>query len=321
MSTPLLHTGSIGPDVKKLQETLGIDGDGVFGPKTHAAVAKFQREHRLVPDGSVGPETERALALKASADAYHAPDVPPQPAPSDPVIVSGQPTPAAPAVTPVQPTPTAPLHGRRQPAHRSPTPAPQAATPPSPAVAATMKRILDTARAEVGQHEVGGDNRGPAMAKYGAPAGEPWCAFFETWTVGQVMPGMIHPTGSAKNLMQQVHTQGAFHPVASNYRPKQGDMLFFDNGPGRGHVGFVERVDRNGTVHTIEGNIPPQGPVAPAAAQRDGVYRTSYSPASLREWQLLGYGDTQTMVATQLGQLGSPQVAAAKPANQAPAKS
>src|SRR5262245_44692460 len=56
-----------GDDVRQLQERLlelGYDlgrADGIFGPGTSAALARFQREVGLVPDGSCGPQTMHAL--------------------------------------------------------------------------------------------------------------------------------------------------------------------------------------------------------------------------------------------------------------------
>ena len=58
----LLRIGSRGPAVAKVQRALGIEADGIFGPKTRAAVKAFQRSHGLVVDGIVGPQTRAALA-------------------------------------------------------------------------------------------------------------------------------------------------------------------------------------------------------------------------------------------------------------------
>ncbi len=57
----------IGDDVRQLQERLlemGFDvgrADGVFGQRTAKAVARFQREVGLAPDGAYGPQTMTAL--------------------------------------------------------------------------------------------------------------------------------------------------------------------------------------------------------------------------------------------------------------------
>jgi putative chitinase len=53
----LLRVGSTGDDVKKLQEKLGVDVIGKFGPKTEAAVKGWQAAHGLTPDGLVGDAT------------------------------------------------------------------------------------------------------------------------------------------------------------------------------------------------------------------------------------------------------------------------
>jgi cell wall-associated NlpC family hydrolase len=62
----LLRFGSRGADVASVQRQLGIAADGIFGPKTRAAVRGFQRSHGLVVDGIVGPQTRAALARAAS---------------------------------------------------------------------------------------------------------------------------------------------------------------------------------------------------------------------------------------------------------------
>jgi putative chitinase len=53
----LLKLGSEGEDVKKLQQKLGVDPIGKFGPKTDAAVKEWQSKNGLTADGIVGDGT------------------------------------------------------------------------------------------------------------------------------------------------------------------------------------------------------------------------------------------------------------------------
>jgi hypothetical protein len=64
---PTLNQGDSGPVVKTLQIGLNkilnitLVPDGRFGPKTLAAVKKYQELRKLVVDGRVGPKTQAAL--------------------------------------------------------------------------------------------------------------------------------------------------------------------------------------------------------------------------------------------------------------------
>ncbi|WP_201092224.1 peptidoglycan-binding domain-containing protein [Thiocystis minor] len=66
----LLRTGSSGQPVRHLQSSINflqivsppLAVDGIFGPKTQAAVIAFQRALHLTTDGIVGPLTGQALA-------------------------------------------------------------------------------------------------------------------------------------------------------------------------------------------------------------------------------------------------------------------
>lgn len=59
--------GSSGGVVKSVQRIVGAYPDGVFGPKTHRAVQRWQSRQGLVADGIVGPITARAMGLNASS--------------------------------------------------------------------------------------------------------------------------------------------------------------------------------------------------------------------------------------------------------------
>ncbi len=72
----MLTTGTRGSDVTRLQRTLASRGfnpggaDGVFGARTRAAVAAFQRSRGLSADGVVGRNTSRSLFGSTDAKLY-----------------------------------------------------------------------------------------------------------------------------------------------------------------------------------------------------------------------------------------------------------
>jgi lysozyme len=53
----VLSEGDHGPDVAWLQRFLGVTADASFGPKTEAAVKRYQDMRGLAPDGEVGRKT------------------------------------------------------------------------------------------------------------------------------------------------------------------------------------------------------------------------------------------------------------------------
>ena len=60
----MLKIGNKGEEVKKLQEALGINNDGIFGKQTEEAVKLFQKKNGLEVDGIVGDKTWAALGFK-----------------------------------------------------------------------------------------------------------------------------------------------------------------------------------------------------------------------------------------------------------------
>lgn len=62
---PVLRQGATGDAVKLLQSALGLREDGIFGPKTAAAVLSFQKAHQMLADGIVGPVTWAAVIPSA----------------------------------------------------------------------------------------------------------------------------------------------------------------------------------------------------------------------------------------------------------------
>jgi hypothetical protein len=46
------------------QKALGVEADGVVGPRTRAAAKRFQRKNGLIADGVIGPQTLAALGVE-----------------------------------------------------------------------------------------------------------------------------------------------------------------------------------------------------------------------------------------------------------------
>ncbi len=57
ISLPLLRKGDSGQSVKALQTLLGVEADGLFGGKTHAALGAFQGNNGLEADSIAGIAT------------------------------------------------------------------------------------------------------------------------------------------------------------------------------------------------------------------------------------------------------------------------
>jgi hypothetical protein len=171
--------------------------------------------------------------------------------------------------------------------------------------------IVHAAEREVGKGESGRDNYGPDIDRFKSITGHTtnggaWCTDFASFVLAEEAPGLIHPTSVAKRLMGQFMEHSAFMDP-SHYTPKPGDTIFFDRStpeaPWKGHVGFVAKVDPDGTVHTIEGNKADprfKGKVEGIDYKwskdlPDAVREVTYSPDDLRQERIMGYGSIETM--------------------------
>jgi CHAP domain len=120
------------------------------------------------------------------------------------------------------------------------------------------QRALAAAQAEVGVAEQPpGSNDSPRIAEYRtATAGSgvgPWCAYFTSWAaaqagapVGEVGQGF----GSVSALYDWAQRTGHAIPAGNGVAPSPGDLIVW----GGRHIGIVESVDPDGSIHTIEGN-------------------------------------------------------------------
>lgn len=127
----------------------------------------------------------------------------------------------------------------------------------SSATSAPALDAVAVAHTQIGQAEFPpGSNESPRIAEYrsavqGAVVG-PWCADFASWCAAQA--GI--PLGEAGEGFQSVgalwewaERSGRAIP-AEEGSPAPGDLIVW----GSEHVGIIESVDPDGTIHTIEGN-------------------------------------------------------------------
>jgi CHAP domain-containing protein len=120
------------------------------------------------------------------------------------------------------------------------------------------QRALAAAQAEVGVAEQPpGSNDAPRIAEYRtATAGSavgPWCAYFTSWCasqagapIGEVGQGF----GSVDALYAWAQRTGHAIPAGPGVSPSPGDLIVW----GGRHIGIVESVGPDGSIHTIEGN-------------------------------------------------------------------
>jgi hypothetical protein len=132
---------------------------------------------------------------------------------------------------------------------------------------ALARKALSHAIAELnrGAGERGGNNRGPDVRRYLAPAGlsEPnnWCAAFVSWCYLQACNGAqermpFDYTAGARALLNQFRRKAQAHLPGVDYAPMPGDVVVWWRVKAdgwQGHAGLVHQV-RDGRLYTIEGN-------------------------------------------------------------------
>ena len=107
-------------------------------------------------------------------------------------------------------------------------------------------------------------------AEAGAGVG-PWCAQFVSWCARQAGT----PLGEAGQGFQSVEAVAAWAQRTGRWQPsgstpQPGDLIVW----GGEHVGLVESVDPDGSIHTIEGNS--SNAVSKRTYGRDGGGATGY---------------------------------------------
>ena len=117
---------------------------------------------------------------------------------------------------------------------------------------------LAAAQSQVGVSEQPpGSNDGPQIAEYRtATAGSgvgPWCAYFTSWAAAQAgvpLGEAGQGFGSVSALYGWAQRTGRATPAGPGVQPNPGDLIVW----GGEHIGIVESVDADGSIHTIEGN-------------------------------------------------------------------
>jgi hypothetical protein len=127
----------------------------------------------------------------------------------------------------------------------------------APAGSTATQRLLAAAEGEIGQTEQPpGSNDSPRIAEYrtatsGSGVG-PWCAYFTSWAAQQAgipLGEAGQGFGSVDAVTSWAQRTGRFIP-AGTATPQAGDLITW----GSRHIGIVESVDPDGSIHTIEGN-------------------------------------------------------------------
>lgn len=146
--------------------------------------------------------------------------------------------------------------------------APTAATWGAPPPGGAGARALSLAQGEVGVAEAPpGSNDGPRIGEYraavpGGPVG-PWCAYFVSWAArGAGTPLGEQGQGFAAVSDVWAWAQRSGRAIPPTGRPQPGDLIVW----GGRHIGMVESVGADGSVHTVEGN------------SSDAVSRRTYGP-------------------------------------------
>ena len=137
------------------------------------------------------------------------------------------------------------------------TPTTMTAVMPAAGGTPAGQAMVNLARAEIGVTEQPpGSNESPRIAQFrqataGAPGPGPWCAYFVSWAareagvpIGDAGQGF----GRVDDVWAWGERSGKAIPAGSG-PPQPGDLIVWDE-----HIGIVESVGADGSIHTIEGN-------------------------------------------------------------------
>lgn len=158
-------------------------------------------------------------------------------------------------------------------------------------------RALHTASSQKGQREIG-KNGGPFVEKVlrsvGLGRGYAWCAAFVYWcyTRAGAKPHHLPNKWKAAAVRHWVAWAEEQHRLrGANEKPLRGDLFFWLNANGTGHIGLVAEVGVNKyddmqLYRTIEGNTNAKG-----SREGDGVYEKYRTREFLQSRHRFGFID------------------------------
>lgn len=116
---------------------------------------------------------------------------------------------------------------------------------------ATVQKILDLARSQIGVKESPANSNRQKYGEWYGMNGEPWCDMFISWLGDQVGQTDIGKFAYCPYHVNHFKSKGLW---IGRVRPEPGDIVFFANGGVACHVGIVESVQSSTSFTSIEGN-------------------------------------------------------------------
>lgn len=151
-------------------------------------------------------------------------------------------------------------------------------------------RALAWAARAVGERE-SGRNRGPfvehvqELAGLGSGGGFAWCACFVYWACRRagVGAGRLPSRGECAAVRRWVEWAGHHGRLVRS--PRRGDIFYWLEESGQGHIGFVLGSPLLGIFATIEGNTD----AGEGSREGDGVYRRTRTLRGLAKMHRFGF--------------------------------
>lgn len=153
-----------------------------------------------------------------------------------------------------------------------------------------VHRAVAWANSQVGVREQG-RNRGVKVEEYqrvaglGRGGGYAWCACFVYWCLfqsGAELAELPKP-GICAAVRNWVKFAEDRKLLVS--KPQRGDLFFWLDSQGRGHIGFVLSTWKFGIIRTIEGNTDGEA----GSREGDGVYKRTRTLRSMQKRHRFGF--------------------------------